>query len=95
MQEFFTAIGIVLGIILVGFFADFGRRDIDGSGVSSDKDSARRVDTGITDSKERIDTSAKRIAGSTENIDSSIKRLKDTIAILDNAKKRNTDLSDK
>jgi len=101
VQEFFTALAL-LGAFIVTCIAFMLGGNANRRGVSSDKDSARAIDTGLEQSKvglergkERIERSEERIESGKENIDSSIRRLKDAIAILDSAKKRNDDMAGK
>lgn len=88
MEQFFAALGIVLGIAICGFFARFGRRDSDGSGMGNDKENAKRIDTSLGAIKGGIDRSE-------SGIDATINSLKRTNELLDSIEKRNRDMASK
>jgi hypothetical protein len=85
------AIGAAIGVVIAGLFSSNTNRQR----VSDNKDSARKIDIGLTDSKAGIDRSKERIDAGSGSIDSSIDRIKDSLDILESAKNRSDDLSSK
>jgi len=94
VEGFLSALGLLIAFAVTCFAIIFGRKPY-GSGVPSDKERIRTIDSGLEQSKVGLEHGKERIDAGTESIDNSIDRLKSALSILDAAKKRNDDLQGK